>query len=148
MPLRSRLGFTRAMRLTRERDFQRVLRTGSRARSAHLVVAVAANDLEHTRLGISIGKRIHKSAVRRNRLRRIIREAFRLSYADLPRGVDMVVMAAEPALVLELRTVQPELVLLARKAERRWQEKQAKNDRREDEDRPRARASPRRDGKP
>ena len=109
------------MRLIRERDFQRVLRTGSRARSTHLLVAVAPNGLEHTRLGISIGKRIEKSAVRRNRLRRIVREAFRLSYTELPRGVDVVVMAAEPK--IQFVTTRAELLLLARKAERRWREK-------------------------
>jgi ribonuclease P protein component len=123
MQLRSRHGFARAMRLTRERDFQRVLRTGSRARSTHLLVAVAPNGLELTRLGISIGKRIEKSAVRRNRMRRLVREAFRLSYAELPRGVDLLVMAAEPKIELDLVSTRAELVLLARKAERRWREK-------------------------
>ncbi len=124
MQLRSRYGFSRAMRLVRERDFQHVLRTGSRARSTNLLVAVAPNGLEHSRLGISIGKRIEKSAVRRNRLRRMVREAFRLSYAELPRGLDILVMAAEPKIQFELQATRAELVLLARKAERRWRDKE------------------------
>jgi ribonuclease P protein component len=125
MQLRSRHGFARAMRLSRERDVQRVLRQGSRARAAHLVVAVVPNGLGHTRLGISIGKRIERSAVKRNRLRRIVREAFRLSYAELPSGLDVLVLGAEPRVKLELAATRAELVMLVRKAERRWREKEA-----------------------
>ncbi len=112
------------MRLARERDFQRVLRQGSRARAACLLVAVAPNGLTHTRLGVSIGKKVDRSAVRRNRLRRIVREAFRLSYDELPQGLDILVLGARSGIRLELAATRAELVMLVRKAERRWREKE------------------------
>lgn len=89
-----------------------------------MVVAVP-NGTERTRLGLSIGRRIWPGAVQRNRLKRVIREAFRLTLDELPPGVDLIVMAAQPRLVLELGTARAELVLLARKAHRRYVEAQS-----------------------
>ena len=111
------------MRLSRERDIQRVLRQGSRARAACLLVAVVPNGLDYTRLGVSMGKRIDRSAVRRNRLRRIVREAFRLEYDELPQGLDVLVLGGQSGIRLELAATRAELVMLVRKAERRWKEK-------------------------
>lgn len=48
------------------------------------------NELGHARLGMVIGKRQFKRAIDRNRMRRIIRETFRLYSPDLP-AVDVVV---------------------------------------------------------
>jgi len=111
------------MRLRRQRDFQRAYRDGSRARGRLLVVVAVENDLGWTRMGLAIGKKIWKGAVRRNRVRRVFREAFRLSQDDLPVGVDLILMAAEPRLDPKLEETQSELVHLARKAHRRYLEK-------------------------
>lgn len=75
------------------------------------------------RLGLSVGKRIWKSAVRRNRVRRIFREAFRLERSALPSGVDYVLIPAQPRLEPALEATRAELVKLARKAHRRMLEK-------------------------
>jgi ribonuclease P protein component len=60
--------------------------------------------------------------VQRNRVRRVFREAFRLSYADLPKGCDLVLMPATPKLAPTLGEVQAELGALARKA---WAKRKA-----------------------
>ena len=83
------------------------------------------NGLAHSRLGLSIGKSIWKSAVKRNRVRRIFREAFRLSYPDLPSGYDLVLIAAAPKLEPVLAATRTELVGMAHKAARRAREKSA-----------------------
>jgi ribonuclease P protein component len=108
--------FLRRMRLVRESDFRAVFREGGRARGASVHVVVRENGLEHTRLGLSVGRSIWKSAVKRNRVRRVFREAFRLSYPDLPRGVDIVMIPAAAKLDPKLRDVSRELVLLSSKA--------------------------------
>ena len=108
-----------------EADFRRAYSQGSRARGAVLVVVACPNGLGVTRLGLSVGRRIWKQAVRRNRVRRIFREAFRLSYPELPPGLDLVLIPAEPRLVPALEPTCKELVKLAAKAHRRWQEKNA-----------------------
>jgi ribonuclease P protein component len=115
------------MRISSPLDFARAFRRGSRARGATLVVVIHENERDHARLGLSIGKVVWKSAVKRNRVRRIFREAFRLEYAHLPSGCDIVLIAAEKRLEPELETTRHELVKLARKAhsrliERREQE--------------------------
>ena len=105
--------------------FQRAFAEGSRARGSILLVVARRNGLDGTRLGLSIGKSIWKSAVRRNRVRRIFRESFRLSYPELPQGYDLVLIAGAPALEPELEATRRELVSLARKAARRFEEKVA-----------------------
>ena len=68
--------------------------------------------------------RIWPGAVQRNRLKRVIREAFRLTLDELPVGIDLIVLAAKPRLDLDLGTARTELVLLAQKAHRRYLEAQ------------------------
>lgn len=116
----------RSARLVRAADFQRVYRTGSRARGTWCTVALCANGLERTRLGLSVGKVAWKRAVDRNRARRVFREAFRLSAPRLPRGIDLVLIAAPPARQPELHALCAELEGLARKALRRFEEKRAR----------------------
>ena len=121
-----RHGFSPAMRITRERDFQRAFRGGSRARASHLLVVAVESESPHTRLGLSVGRRIWPRAVNRNRLKGVLREAFRLEYEALPQGLDLVLVPAEPRTSPSLDTARRELVYLAHKAARRLAEKRAK----------------------
>ena len=57
-----------------------------------LAVYGIENGRDHPRLGISVSRKKVRSANDRNRLKRLIREAFRLSKADLPPGIDLVVV--------------------------------------------------------
>lgn len=106
-----------------KKHFDRAFRQGSRARSESLLVVVAENGLAHSRLGLSVGKRIWKSAVRRNRVRRVFREAFRLSQHELPPGLDLVLVPGRPKLEPALEATRRDLVHLCKKARRRLQEK-------------------------
>lgn len=108
------------------KHFDRVFRQGSRARSDLMVVAVAPNGFEHSRLGLSVGKRIWKSAVKRNYIRRVFREAFRIEQHSLPAGYDIVLVPAQPKLVPDLTEARAQLVAMSKKAAKRYAEKQAK----------------------
>lgn len=116
------LGFPRRLRLVRKGDFARTYREGRRARGALLLVVGAPNGLEHARLGLSVGRRIWKGAVQRNRVRRIFREAFRLSFGELPPGLDLILVPSAPKLEPELAATRAELVRLAQKVARRLAE--------------------------
>ncbi|HPD14642.1 MAG TPA: ribonuclease P protein component [Planctomycetota bacterium] len=93
-------GFSRDERLRATRDFDRVFEQGRRGRGQALVVCYAPNGLAHSRLGIAL-RRGWRSAVARNRAKRLIREAFRTRKHELPGGLDLVVIPAtnwaEPA---------------------------------------------------
>ena len=67
------LRFVRAMRLVRGADFARAFEHGARARGSILLVVGFANGSERTRLGLSVGRSVWRSAVKRNRVRRIFR---------------------------------------------------------------------------
>ena len=69
---------------------------------------VRENGLGTTRLGITVGKRAG-NAVKRNRVKRLIREFFRLNYSRIPRGYDMVVAAKKDAGRLDLWKTRDEL---------------------------------------
>lgn len=105
------------------RDFQRLFRSAWRARGPGFSVAVCPNGTPYTRLGLSVGKRCWRGAVGRNRVRRVFREAFRLSLPRLPEGYDVLMIAYEPKLEPVLTEVQRHLVKLVRRAIEKGQER-------------------------
>lgn len=84
-----RLRFPRTARITRHNEFQLVMETGRRLANPHLTVWGRRNGRTYTRLGLIVGRR-HGGAVRRNHLKRLLREAFRTVRPDLPPGLDIV----------------------------------------------------------
>jgi ribonuclease P protein component len=84
--------FSRDYRLTRPADFDQLFKGGQRSADRCFTILYRPNGLDHPRLGFALAKRRIRRAVDRNRLRRRVRENFRLAAAELP-AVDMVVMA-------------------------------------------------------
>lgn len=81
-----------AARLHQSREFQRVYKHGMRATGAWMtVVVMRQNDPKGVRLGLSVSKD-HGSAVRRNKIKRLLREAFRLERHALPADIDVVLI--------------------------------------------------------
>ena len=88
----ARATFRRHERINDPRDFRRAFERKRSASDAALVVHGAENGLDHPRLGISISRKRVRRATDRNRVKRLLREAFRLSKARLPAGIDLVVV--------------------------------------------------------
>ncbi|MGE3777748.1 MAG: ribonuclease P protein component [Pirellulaceae bacterium] len=82
--------FPRHRRLRRQSDFDRVHRGNYYMANETLVLRGFDNEQDGSRLGISISRKVG-NAVLRNRWKRLIREAFRLEFHRIPRGLDLVV---------------------------------------------------------
>ncbi len=100
--------FRREERIRRRAEFERIYREGAKLQSLHFRISVRPNSLPHRRLGITVGKRIGP-AVRRNRLKRLIREFFRLNKDILPEASDLAVTAKAGAADLRFRELSGEL---------------------------------------
>lgn len=83
-------------RLRSKPQFDSVYAGGRRVDDRFFALRVKPNDLGHPRIGLAVAVRTAGNAVLRNRLRRLIRESFRLTQHELP-PVDIVVAAKFPA---------------------------------------------------
>ena len=86
-----RFSFPKKKRLVSNRQFKAVLAHRRRFSDGLLTLYVAENDCGYPRLGVSVGKS-HGNAVVRNRLKRLLREAFRQCQEQIPQGFDYVLM--------------------------------------------------------
>jgi ribonuclease P protein component len=94
------------VRLSRSADFDRVFRQGRSHAGRELVLYVFPRgegaDVDGARLGLSVSRKVG-GAVQRNRVKRLLREAFDLEASRLPAGTDAVVVARHEANALAER---------------------------------------------
>ncbi|KPK75866.1 MAG: hypothetical protein AMJ79_09375 [Phycisphaerae bacterium SM23_30] len=78
-------------------EFDRVYAVACRAADPHLVLYARTNRLGPARMGLSVGKKMGPAA-KRNRYKRTLREAFRLTQHELPAGLDYVLIPRPKAI--------------------------------------------------
>jgi ribonuclease P protein component len=121
----ARQTFPRRLRLQRRREFLRVQRSGAKHHTRFFLVFVAPSllrgrapsspaggGLPSTRLGVTVTRKVGK-AVKRNRIKRLVREAFRREHHGLPAGLDMVWVAKRDAVESTLEAVVHDMRALA-----------------------------------
>lgn len=94
-----------ANRLRRQRDFQRIFRAGSTARSPYLILRRVSSNTP--RVGFVVSTTVSKRAVVRNKLRRQMRSMVR--EMGVPANTDMVIIAQKAALKLSYATLKHEI---------------------------------------
>jgi ribonuclease P protein component len=91
------------MRLSRSADFDRVFRQGRSHAGRELVLYVfPRGEGDEARVGLSVSRKVG-GAVERNRVKRLLREAFSIEGERLPAGTDAVVVARREANALAER---------------------------------------------
>jgi ribonuclease P protein component len=90
------LRFNAELRLRSKLQFDAVYAGGRRIDDRFFALRIKANGLTHARVGLAVAVKTAGNAVKRNRLRRLVRESFRLAQHELP-AVDVVVAAKFPA---------------------------------------------------
>lgn len=96
-------------RLRKSRDFARVFEHGKSLPGSRVVVYYIENGLPFNRVGVAVSKRLG-GAVERNRLKRIVREAYRASEAALREGLDLVLLPRSKAKTASFQEVKEELL--------------------------------------
>ena len=109
--------FPSTAHLRSARDFERVYSLKCKGADGVLLLFVARNSAQVTRIGLSVSKK-HGGAVERNRLKRLLREAFRLERHQFPSGLDLIAipLTAERA---SLAAYRQSLVGLVKRLARR-----------------------------
>ncbi len=97
--------------LNQNRDFKRLYSHGKSIVGRLVVVYYRQGPTRQNRLGITVSKKIGKAVVR-SRIRRLVREAYRLEQHRLPVGLDMVIVARGRAAKAKCQDVRRELVSL------------------------------------
>jgi ribonuclease P protein component len=108
MPQAKRKSFPRSHRLGGRREFAEVFAAKMRVSRGALAVFGKPNGKKHNRFGLSVSRKVG-SAVMRNRIKRLLREAYRLTRHDLPCGYDLVIVP-RGAMAWTLQECQESLV--------------------------------------
>lgn len=102
--------FPKSFRLTSRRDFISVQSKGQKVYGRYCTLLGLESTNTHPRVGITITKKVHKRAVKRNRFKRTVREIFRQSLRDEPVGIDVVAIARPDAVDCDYESLRKDLL--------------------------------------
>ena len=100
--------FPKRDRLLNRKDFVNLNRLGKRYHTKHFLVIVKENDTGINRLGVTVTKKTG-NAVKRNRVKRLAREFFRLNKHQFSTGCDIVIIGKKNSFLLNYADIQEEL---------------------------------------
>lgn len=104
--------------LKKNYEFQRTLKKGKWYNASLINVYIDQNDKNLNYIGIAVGKKVSKSSVKRNRIRRLIREAYRLNEKNIKKGLN-IVMVWKTSCSFELanfKSIEKDLLFCFKKA--------------------------------
>ncbi len=99
--------------LKKNQQFQFVYKNGKSYANKYLIMYVKENGLEINRIGISVSKKVGNSVVR-HRLKRLIRESYRLHENIFNSGLDIVIVGRPSAAAVGYEEVESALLHLGK----------------------------------
>lgn len=100
--------FPKDAKIRKSSDFKEVLDKGKKLYTDSFTVICAGNSFGYSRLGLVVSKKSSKSAVKRNRIKRIAREVFRRN-KDLFGSLDILVLAKKNSEALTYKKAEEEI---------------------------------------
>ncbi len=104
-------GFSKKERLLKRREFQLVFDNGERFGNNQLKIYALSNGDSVSRLGLVVGRKFGNSP-KRNRFKRILREAYRLNKSLLNNGADIVVIPRSGLTELTLKAIEEKFKII------------------------------------
>ena len=106
--------FPQEVRIVRSIDYREIYKAGRKIHSKKFVLFGRMNAIGHSRLGITVSKKVG-GAVVRNRVKRLFREVFRRSLREIPNHFDIVVNAKTDCAGASYMELRDEFVNAAKK---------------------------------
>ncbi len=108
---------SRLERITRTSEFKEALKNGVIYRGKTINIIIARNNSEVSRMGVSLRRENFKLATQRNKLRRYLREIFRLDKHIFKKGFDIIALPKPSCSNLTFNELRNEVIEVLRKAD-------------------------------
>ena len=99
--------------LQKNRDFQLIYDCGNSYANKYLVMFIKYNNSQTNRLGISVSKKVGNSVIR-HRVKRLIKESYRLQEEMFNSGLDIVIIARVTAKEISYKEIESAVLHLGR----------------------------------
>jgi len=107
------ISLPRVRRVRKRPEFLKIQDKGKKLRTKHFLISIISRaDSKDSRLGITVTKKVHKRAVKRNQIKRRVREVFRHARPRFDQHGDIVVIALVGASELDFGQISRQLTFL------------------------------------
>ncbi|WP_432797468.1 ribonuclease P protein component [Poriferisphaera sp. WC338] len=120
-----KLTFPRTHRLSGSAQFSHVYNAKMRKNAGPLTLMTAPNNLPHNRLGLSVSRKLG-NAITRNRIKRLLRECYRLTQHNQPQSYDIIIIPRSHSPLLTLTEYQSLFLTTLNESHENWNRRRAK----------------------